>query len=123
MEETKQYTLRNVQAQDLFPLSRIMYKIGAIEILNVLDLKSTSNKSLETNNDSLDTMIKILNLILANLPKIEEDVYTFLASLSDMKPKNIKTLDFDVLVDMIADVIEMPGFKKGFLKVASRFFK
>lgn len=105
----KPYTLRNVQATDIFSMIKIIRKVG---VKNIADAFNTPQGENENNRGWA-----ILDVIFERLPYCENEVYEFLSRLSGMEANEIATLDPDMFMMMIFDVIDQPKFKD-FLKVA-----
>ena len=128
VKEEKTYTLRALEASDVFMMSKI---IGAIGIKEFKDcFESDAIKSMITNPDDEEAVasvgvavfLDIAEIILGNIPKCEEDVYAFLGNLSGMKPEQIESLPMVTFTEMIIDVIKKEEFKD-FIKVVSKLFK
>lgn len=128
VNDEKAYTLRGLEAKDVFLMSKIIGNIGIKEFKNSLD--SDEIKALINSSDddeaaaSVGTAVflDMAEIVLSNLPKCEEDVYAFLGDLSGMNAQCIKTLPMNTFVEMIIDVIQKEEFKD-FIKVVSRLFK
>lgn len=133
------FELRELQSSDMFPLLKIMGKIGFKDFKDKLtpestkDIMNTFKQNQEgadgdANKDELITFVginlvaDILEIILANLPKCEQDIYTFLGGLAGKKPKEIADLPMVTFTEMIIAVIQKEEFKD-FFKVVSRLFK
>ena len=138
MEEMT-FELRELKSSDMFPLFKIMGKIGFKDFKDKLTPESTKDimnafkqnqegSDGEASKDELITFVginlvaDILEIILANLPKCEQDIYTFLSGLAGKKPKEIADLPMVTFTEMIIAVIQKEEFKD-FFKVVSRLFK
>ncbi len=147
-EAVKKYELRELNAQDIFAMSRIVKKIGVANfkkcfdgdeiktaIANYLkaetaaDAEKTETKKAETGSRlegltiaGIDITFEIVNVIFDRLPECENELYSFLSSLSGLKIPAIQKLPMGDFFEMIIDVIKKPEFKD-FFKVASRLFK
>lgn len=128
VKEEKTYTLRALEAKDVFLMSKI---IGAIGIKEFKDcFESDAIKSMITNPDDEEAVasvgvavfLDIAEIILNNLPKCEKDVYTFLGNLSGMTPEQIESLPMNTFFEMLIDVIQKEEFKD-FMQVVSKLFK
>lgn len=128
VKEEKTYTLRALEAKDVFLMSKI---IGAIGIKEFKDcFESDAIKSMITNPDDEEAVaavgvavfLDIAETIFKNLQYCEKDVYTFLGNLSGMKTEQIESLPMVTFTEMILDVIKKEEFKD-FIGVVSTLFK
>lgn len=143
VEETehKPYTLRALKGSDVFPMSRIISTIGIDhfkEAFNQDDIKTmvkslNKQEGVDDSDDSpvsddvttavgMSVVLSVAQIILAHLSDCEADIYSFLSSLSGMKPENVADLPFETFMEMIIDIIQKPEFKN-FIKVASKLLK
>lgn len=141
VQETKPYTLRVLCADDLFPMARIISKVGIDhfrDAFNQNDIKAlvkSLNKQ-EGADDSdnapvsddvvtsvgMSVALSISQVVLSHLSDCRTDIYTFLAGVSGMKPEAIAALPIEVFAEMIVDVIQKPEFEN-FIKVVSKLLK
>lgn len=127
VNDEKAYTLRALEAKDVFLMSKIIGNIGIKEFKNSLnsdEIKALINSSDDEAAASVGAAVflDMAEIVLGNLPKCEEDVYAFLGDLSGMNAQCIKSLPMNTFVEMIIDVIQKGEFKD-FIKVVSRLFK
>lgn len=141
IQETKPYTLRTLCADDLFPMARIISKVGIDhfrDAFNQNDIKAlvkSLNKQ-EGADDSdnaqvsddvvtsvgMSVVLSISQVVLSHLSDCRTDIYTFLAGVSELKPEAIAALPIEVFAEMIVDVIQKPEFEN-FIKVVSKLLK
>lgn len=140
MNETntaKAYELRTLCAEDVFPMFKIISKIGIKEFKSCFEsedvkeaIKSATNKSEtddgETQADleviGLGVALEIASVIMANIPQAKEDIYLFLAQVSGMSKDDIRNLPISTFTEMIIDVVKKEEFKD-FFGVVSKLFK
>ena len=144
-EAVKTYELRNLEAQDIFSLSRIIKKIGIANFKKCLEgeeIKKAIAEYLNGDKEAekadekeaekkkalegltiagIDVTFEIASVVFDRLPECETEVYNFLASLSGLKVIAIQKLPAADFFDMVIDVIKKPEFKD-FFKRASRLF-
>lgn len=130
MPENKPYTLRGLQAKDLFLLTRVISSLGIKNIANVFDSKV--NVAAITSDDvsnedaarevGYGTIIEIVGIVIDNLPNCQDDLFTFLAAISDLTTKQVEELPLSDFIDMLTDVIKMKEFKDFFTQ-AERFLQ
>lgn len=122
------YTLRDMNADDLFVVLKIVNKIGVKEIKNcfsAVDLKEQLESSGE-NNDlaaavGLNVMVSIAGLIVERLPECKVELYDFLASLSGMKAKDVAAMPMADFFGMVMDVLKHPSFNDFFQRLVGLF--
>lgn len=130
--KAKPYTLRNLTADDVFPMFQIINKIGFKEFKNCFnspDVRSaianaTSGKG---GNEGLVSVgvavgIDIAGVVIANVERCKPDLYSLLAGLSGMTAADIGKLPMVTFFEMIVDVIRKDEFKD-FFGVVSKLLK
>lgn len=134
----KPYTLRTLSAKDIFPACQIIKKIGISEFKDVLSkdeiramVRSANaangggtSDDAELKDDAVASIgfsvfMSLANVIISNIGACEDDIYTFLSSLSGMDKKQIADLQIDIFAEMIIDIFRKPEFEN-FIKVVSR---
>ena len=130
-EPVKPYTLKRLQSRDIFPMLRILSKIGinefkecfsSSEITRLIAKANTSGEDLDMSSVGVNVVLDVCGVIVNNIPKCENDIYAFLAQLSGMSTEDIANMDAVVFFEMIVDVIKKPEFKD-FIKVVSGLLK
>ena len=127
----KAYELRNLTADDVFPMFQIISAIGIKEFKSCFDSDDVKKAVAEAAKDGesadigavgMTVALDIASIIMANVPKCKESIYLFLAQLSGMTKKEIAELPMMTFVEMIVDVIKKPEFKD-FFQAVSKLFK
>ena len=125
-----EYSLRKVNATDIFTVTTIISKIGIREFKSCLKgedtinlINSLVNENKENNDAALSAVgisvvFDIVGVILANLEKCKDDIFTLLSSLTGINKKDIATLDGEVFMDMMLNAIT--DNSKVFIGVASK---
>ena len=124
------YELRKLQSKDAFSMLRIINKIGVKEFKDVLEsdavkqaIASTTTPKpasgepeakAETDKIGMTVALEIVNVLIMNIPSCEDDIYTFLASLSGLKKKDVQELEMNVFFSMIMDVFKKQEFASFF---------
>ncbi len=145
-EREKPYKLRELCAEDTFPMLTIVKKIGIKEfkecfsketLENIVDVfmkgAKAESKDAESNASEDNTLVAvgisilpsvldIADVLIGNLAKCETDFYKFLANISDLSVDQIKKLKMADFFEMIVDVLKKEEFKD-FFKVVSKLFK
>ena len=128
MATEKKYTLRKLEAKDIAPMASILSKIGLKEVKNCFspdDMKAIAGG--EGGIEAVGALgvsvaFEIAGVILSNYERCQNDVFSFLASLSGMDIKQIESLPLDTFTEMVIDVVKKEEFKD-FMKVVSKLFK
>lgn len=123
----KNYELRSLTSDDIFPMFQIISKIGIREFKYCFespDVKDAIAKSEGTdlNSVGLAVMLDIGGIVLANVPKAKDDIYLLLSQLSGLTKQEIGALPMATFAQMVIDVIRKDEFKD-FFQVVSRLFK
>ena len=123
----KNYELRSLTSDDIFPMFQIISKIGIREFkfcFESPDVKAAIAKSEGTdlNSVGLAVMLDIGGTVLANVPKAKDDIYLLLSQLSGLTKQEIGALPMATFAQMVIDVIRKDEFKD-FFQVVSRLFK
>lgn len=133
------FELRELKSCDIFPMFKIMGKIGFKDLkerLTVDKVKEMMNlvkqdekqDGQENTSEDLQTILgfnvifEVLDIILSNLPSCENEIYSFVASLSGMTQKQVKDLPMVTFTEIIIEIIKKEEFKD-FFKAVSRLFK
>lgn len=147
----KVYTFRKLQSTDMFLMFKILSKIGIDEFtekfgqenINKLVISFFKNKTdngeqpEKTDNGEQGANVKgvfvdvaagvsgvlgIVDTLLCNLSKCENEVFEMLANTSNLDVEQVKTLDFVTFTEMVIDFVKKDEFK-GFIKVVLKSFK
>lgn len=129
--QAKAYTLRNLTADDVFPMFRIISKFGIKEFKSCFESEDVkglvhnmttgeANKNAEAVGIAI--AFEIAGIVVANVDKCRDDIYLFLAGVSGMDKKAIAALPMVTFFEMIIDVIKKDEFKD-FFQVVSKLFK
>ena len=125
------YEMRKLQATDLFSVVKILNGIGlknvreAINIEEINDVRkgmTKDNSEVITSQIGLNVVMSIATVIIENLPKIENDLYNFIGSIIDVKPKDVAKMDMGDFMDVLITIIQKEEFKD-FFKRASKLIK
>ncbi len=126
--ENKAYTLREMNADDLFVVVKIINKIGVKELkncFNAAEVKQAMANSGEGEELAaavgVRVMMEVAGIVMERLPECKNEIYTFLASLSGMKVEDIAALPMGDFFDMFMDVLKHPDFADFFQRVIGLF--
>ncbi len=132
--ESRRYEIRPLNARDIFPMTKIIRKIGLKdfgkcfepeEIKAITDVFSDG----EANNVEdlaevvgVSVVLKIVDIILEHLPDAGEEVFSFIAGLIGITKDEVAALPMDVFFELVVDVFKRKEFV-GFMKAVSRLVK
>ena len=134
-----EYNMRNLQATDIFSVVKILNGIGlnnvkeAINIEEINEIRKTMTEDNSENNSEdnsekvysqvgVKVVMSIATVILENLPKVENDLYTFVGSVIGVKAKDVAKMDMGEFMDVLITIIQKEEFKD-FFKRASKLIK
>ena len=139
-EREKPYKLRDLCAEDVFPMLTIIKKIGIKEfkecfsketLESIVEMFMDGAKAENKNeNDTLvavgisilPSVLDVADVLIGNIAKCENEFYKFLENISNLSIDQIKKLKMADFFEMIVDVLKKEEFKD-FFKVVSRLFK
>ena len=129
------YEMRSLQASDIFSVVKILNGIGlnnvkeAINIEEINEIRKTMTEDNSEDNSEkvysqvgVKVVMSIATVILENLPKIENDLYTFVGSVIGIKTKDVAKMDMGEFIDVLITIIQKEEFKD-FFKRASKLIK
>lgn len=132
-ERVKPYTFRKLNSTDLFPMIKLITKIGIDELTEVFEgdtikgiVERVTRKEESVAGKEIivgvGVALKLVNKIMEHIPLCENEIYTLLSRVSGMDIEQIKVLDLDVFMEMLLDFVMKDEFKD-FFKVASKYIK
>ena len=129
------YEMRSLQASDIFSVVKILNGIGlnnVKEAINIEEINNIRKTMVEDNSEDnsekvysqigVKVVMSIATVILENLPKVENDLYTFVGSVIGVKAKDIGKMDMGEFMDLLIAIIQKEEFKD-FFKRASKLIK
>lgn len=124
MSEQK-FELRPLKSTDLGIICKIVAGIGLREFKACLKSDAVieamsardSNKDEIARNLGLEVVLDVAGIIISNIPKVENDVQKFSASVSGLTLKEIQELDFADFGELIMQIIMKEDFKDFFGRV------
>ena len=126
-----EYEMRNLQATDIFSIVKILNGIGLKNIKEAINIEEINkirqgmtedNASAITSQVGVNVVMSIATVILENLPKVENDLYTFVGSVIGVKAKDVAKMDMGEFMDLLITIIQKEEFKD-FFKRASKLIK
>ena len=126
-----EYTMRNLQATDIFSVVKILNGIGLKNVKEAIDFEEINkirkgmteeNADVISSQVGLNVVMSLATVIIENLPKIENDLYNFIGSVIDVKAKDVAKMDMGEFMDTLITIIQKEEFKD-FFKRASKLIK
>ena len=132
-EKTKAFELRELTADDMFPMFNIISKIGIREFKSCFESEHVKKlvadmTSGNTSKDDLKATVgvtvafDIASVVLSNMSNCKEDIYLLLSQLSGKTTKEIGKLPMATFMEMIIAVIKKKEFAD-FFQAAVKLFK
>jgi len=120
MENTeKKYELRPLVASDMGAICKIITLIGIKQFKDCFKVEDLKGGNVEA--VGFNIVFDIVGIILSNFERAEEEIQTFLASVSGKKAAEIKKMPFADYGEMIMDVVTKEDFKDFFKRVMKLF--
>ena len=126
-----EYTMRNLQATDIFSIVKILNGIGINNVKEAINFEEINNirKGLTEDNANaitsqvgVNVVMSIATVIIENLPKVENDLYTFIGSVIGVKTKDVAKMDIVEFMEVLIAIIQKEEFKD-FFKCASKLIR
>ena len=119
--ETTTFELRRLEAKDIAPMASIINKIGWKQFNDAFQSADTKDMT-DLTAMGMTVAFDIVGIVLANYEKCQADVFSFLASLSGLKVKQIESLSPAEFAEMVIELVRKEEFKD-FFTVVSKLFK
>ena len=123
------FELRKMTSADIFPMCTIIKKIGIDEVKKIINspelmslVSNSKGKDDRTTAIGMSFMLDIASLIVGNIPKIEADLYKFLASMAKTTEKELREISPADFLELVITVLKHEDFKD-FFKVAPQLLK
>ena len=124
--------MRKLKSTDIFPMVQILNKIGFSEIRDIITPEKltgllSDDKDQEDSVDlstilGFNLIFEIATIILKNLTKCKDDLYSFLSDVSEKSVAELEDQTPAEFLQLIIDVLKKPEFGD-FFKVVSNFIK
>ena len=120
VEETaKKYELRPLVAADMGAICKIITAIGVKEFRRCFNAQDFAGKDVET--VGFGVVFDIAGIIISNIPKAEEEIQSFIASLTGMKVAEVQKMPFADYGELIMEVVMKDDFRDFFKRVMKLF--
>ena len=115
----KAYELRPLIASDMGAICKIITAIGIRQFKECFKVEDFKNGNAE--EVGFGVVFDIAGIIISNIPKAEDEIQAFLASLTGIKVSEIKKLPLADYGEMIMDVVMKEDFQDFFKRVMKLF--
>lgn len=123
VEIERPYKLRPLKDSDLFPMLKILRKVGIGEFKSVFSHFVEDRKGNEKSEKEIGmaAVVEAVEILVSNIPNAETEIYNLWSELSGIKAEIIREMEFGTLPMMIMDTF-MNARGTSFFKVLSKFF-
>lgn len=124
-EETveRNYELRKLKDRDLFPILGIVAVVFPENLAEIFRkaVAKGGEKEKVVEEIGVDAVVKIVQVVMKNMDRVQEDLYSLLSSVSGIPAEEIQDMPFGTTPMMIYDIITSEK-NNGFFKVLSKLF-
>lgn len=114
------YTLRKLKDRDLFPLLKILRKIGLKEFKSAFNQDGDEEEERKTlESIGTEVILDIAEKLIDRIGVVEDELYNLYADISGIPAEEIKEMEFGTLPLMIFDSFS-EAMNTSFFKVLSR---
>lgn len=125
----KVYEFRKLKATDLFLVLKLVKKIGLNALTeayyNGLDKVTEASKQKNSNDTDYAeigiAMLGVAQIIVERIIDCENEIYNLLEATSNLTIDEIKDLDMQTFISMIADFVKQKEFTELFTQAVSLF--
>lgn len=113
------YELRPLVATDMGAICKIISAIGVRQFKDCFKVEEFKDKDVEA--IGFGVIFDIAGIVIANIPKAEDEIQMFLGSLTGMKVSEIKKMPFADYGELIMEVVMKDDFRDFFKRVMKLF--
>ncbi len=124
-----EYNFRQLNSSDIFPMCNIISKIGIRELKSCFDGQNISvfmqkGKMNKTAMMAFGASIAfdVAGVVLANMQKCENEIYTLLASVTDLTEEALRSMPPADFLNMVIDFFKKEELQD-FIPVVSKLLK
>lgn len=111
------HAIKPLQARHLFRFAIILNKVGIRQFRDVFDGQAVVDSvkgGASVEDVGVQVVFAALEIVIANLPKVEGDIYGLVADLADMTADEVAELPLGEFTAMLVDVFKADGFRDFF---------
>jgi hypothetical protein len=113
------YEVRQLVATDLGAICKIISAIGIRQFKDCFKVDDFKSGNVE--EIGFGVLVDISGIIIFNIPKAEEDIQAFVASVTGLKLAEVKELPFADYGELIVRIVTKEDFKDFFKRVMKLF--
>lgn len=114
------YELRDLKDKDLFPMLKILKKVGIGNFKQAFYQIVSEEK--EVRDIGVDVALDMADILIGNIENAEKEIYALWGELSGLAPKEIMEMEFGTLPLMIMDTFRRAR-NTSFFKVVSKLLQ
>ena len=119
--ENKKYELRPLVAADMGAICKIISAIGVREFKNCFKVEDFNKKDTNAEQIGFNVLFDIAGIVIANIPKAEKEIQSFIASLTGMPVSFVKSMPFADYGEIIVNIVTKEEFQDFFRRVMKLF--
>ena len=113
------YEIRPLVATDMGAICKIINAIGIRQFKECFKVEDFKNGNVE--EIGFGVVFDLAGIIIANIPKAEDDIQTFIASLTGQSLKEVRTMPFADYGELIVKIVAKEDFQDFFKRVMKLF--
>lgn len=113
------YELRPLVATDMGAICKIISAVGIRQFKDCFNLEDFKDKDAES--VGFGVVFDIAGIIISNIPRAEEEIQSFLASLTGKQISEVKNMPFADYGELIVEVVTKEDFQDFFKRVMKLF--
>lgn len=113
------YEVRQLVATDMGAICKIISAIGIRQFKDCFKVDDFKSGNVE--EIGFGVLVDISGIIISNIPKAEEDIQAFVASVTGLKLAEVKELPFADYGELIVRIVTKEDFKDFFKRVMKLF--
>lgn len=113
------YEVRPLVATDMGAICKIISAIGIRQFKDCFKVDDFKKGNVE--EIGFNVLIDMCGIIVSNIPKAEDDIQAFVASVTGMKLHEVKALPFADYGELIVQIVTNEDFKDFFNRVMKLF--
>ncbi len=124
-----EYNFRQLNSTDIFPICNIISKIGIRELKNCFDGQNVSTFMHKGKQDKdaviafgVSIAFDVAGVVLANMQKCENEIYTLLASVTDLTEEMLRSMPPADFLNIVIDFFKKDELQD-FIPVVSKLVK
>lgn len=117
--QEKTYEIRPLVATDMGAICKIITAIGIRQFKECFKIDDIKNGTIE--EVGFGVLLDIGGIIISNIPKAEEEIHAFVASVTGLKVSEVKKMPFAEYGELIVRIVTKEDFKDFFERVMKLF--